>query len=210
MEHDARALISAAALQTMRGTAQVTLSFGMSVAECDTFAEYVGVVDFGADRCRLDQQPYEGAEAMAFEGPVSYVRQTDGRWTWTEGAAGTRSMFDPRWVLEALVHAQKSARATVGCAVEVALDYETLNAGTDIGLSRDWDESTALVRLSPSGRIRRATVTHRSHDRPEAWMRSAHQITETSAAVTVELPKLEAAIPLGQYVDEQMDGEQDA
>lgn len=210
MGHDARALISAAALQTMCGAAHVTLSFGMSVPECDTTAEYVGVVDFGADRCRLDQQPYEGVEAMAFEGPVSYMRQADGRWTWTKGAAGTRSMFDPRWVLEALVHAPKSARATAGHAVEVALDYETLNAGTDIGLSPDWDESTALVRLSPSGRITRTTLTHRSHEHPDAWMRCAYQITETCGQVTVELPRHEAAIPLEQYVDEQMNGEHDA
>lgn len=122
MDREAGALVSAAALQTIRGAAQVTLSFGMSVPEFETTAELVGVVDFDADRCRLDRQSDEAAAAMAFEGPVSYMRRADGRWTWTKGASGTHSMFDPRWVLEALAHAQGSAVATDARAVEVARD----------------------------------------------------------------------------------------
>ena len=116
-------------------------------------------------------------------------------------------MFDPRWALEALAHAQKSAVATAPRVVEVALEYQTLNAGTDIGLSPDWDESTAVVELSPSGRIARATLTHRSHDDPAAWMRCDYEITETHAPAPIELPKPEATIPLEQHVADLMDRE---
>lgn len=128
MDRDAGAVVLAAATQTMRGAAHVTLSFAMSVPELTEFeriTELLGVVDFDSDRCRLHGQPSDGAAAaMAFEGPVAYVRQADGRWTWTEGWSGTPSMFDPRWVLEALAHAQRSAVTTVPGVVELALEYE--------------------------------------------------------------------------------------
>ena len=74
MDHDPGAVVSAAAMQTMRGTAQVTVSFGMSVPDFETTAEYAGVVDFDADLCRLTGQPDGTAAAMAFEGPIAYMR----------------------------------------------------------------------------------------------------------------------------------------
>lgn len=151
MDSDAGAVVSAAAMQTMRGGAHVTVSWQMSVPEFEGKDQYVGLVDFDGDRCRLDGQADPAAQALAFEGPVSYTRQADGRWTWTKGASGTHNLFDPRWALEALAHAQKSAVTTAADVVELALEYERLNASTDIGLSRDWDQSTAVVQLSPSG-----------------------------------------------------------
>lgn len=166
MARDAGAVVGAAAMQTMRGRAHVTVAVRMSVPEFEGNAQYVGIVDFDGDRCRLDGQADAAGEAMAFNGPVAYTRQADGRWTWATGAPGTHNMFDPRWALEALAHAQRSAVASATDLVELALEYETLNAGTDIGLSGDWDESTAVVQLSPNGRIAQATLTHRSHDHP--------------------------------------------
>jgi hypothetical protein len=208
MDRDAGAVVLAAAMQTMRGGAHVTLSCGMSVPEFEGNAQYVGIVDFDGDRCRLDGQADAAAQAMAFDGPVSCTRQADGRWTSTKGAPGTHNMFDPRWALEALAHAQRSAVATATHVVELELEYETLNAGTDIGLSRDWDESTAVVQLTASGRIARATLTHRSHRHPDAWMRFDYQITESPGPAPVELPKPEATIPLTQYLA-GADGEPD-
>ena len=200
MNRDAGAVIVAAAIQTMRGQAQVELSYGMSVPEFEGDFQYVGIADFDADRCRLDGQADQGAEAMAFEGSVFYTRQADGHWTWTKGAPGTHNIFDPRWALEALAHAQRSAVATATHVVELALEYETLNAGTDIGLSDDWDESTAVVELTPGGRIARATLTHRSCRHPDAWMRFDYQITESAGPQPVELPQPAARIPLAEYL----------
>jgi hypothetical protein len=106
-----------------------------------------------AIRFRLDGQADAPEQAIAFEGPVSYMRQADGHWTWTRGPPSTHSIFDPRWALAALANAQRSVVASEARVVELTLAYETLDAGTDIGLAPDWDESTAVVDLTPSGRI---------------------------------------------------------
>ena len=71
-------------------------------------------------------------------------------------------------------------------------------------MSPDWDGSTAVVHLSPSGRIDRATFTHRSHDHPDAWMCLEYQITEAAAPGEIELPKPEATISLEHCTVEQM------
>lgn len=41
-------------------------------------------------------------------------------------------------------------------------------------------------------------------------MRIDYQISEAAAPVRVELPEPEATIPLGQYLDEQMESEHNA
>jgi hypothetical protein len=198
MDRNAGAVVMAAAMQTMRGSAHVALRWRMSIPEFEGAALYVGIVDFDRDRCRLDGQGDAAGEALAFDGSTSYMRQADGRWRWTKGAAGTHSMFDPRWALEALAHAQRSAVAIATDVVELTLDYDMLNAGTDIGLAPDWEESTAVVRLSADEGIARATLTYRNHDHPDTSMWFDYRLTGEAAPGQVELPKPEATIPLEQ------------
>lgn len=207
MDHDLGSVVSAAAKQTMRGAVHVTVSWRASIPDFDGGADCGGIADFDADRCRLDAQADADELAMVFDGPVAYMRQADGRWTWTKGAPGTHNMFDPRSALEALVHAQRSAVAAATDVVELTLDYETLSAGSDIGLAPDWDESIAVVQLLPSGTIARVTLTHRSQDDPDAWMRLDYQITKRAAPGQIDLPKSETTISLEQYTVEQMEGE---
>jgi hypothetical protein len=130
---------------------------------------------------------------------VCYLLQADGCWTWTRGAPGTHSAFDVHWSLEALVRARRSAAATDGQTVEVSLDYEALNACTDIGFSPDWSDSTAVVELSTTHTIARATLTHRSSGDPSAWMRYDFRISEQPSTVAINLPAPEATIPLERY-----------
>lgn len=190
--------MAAAAARTTRGNAHVTLACRVSVPGFEGDSRYVGVVDFDLDRCRLDASEEPDSAPMVFDGPVAYMRQEDGCWTWTRGAPGTHSMFDPRWSLEALAHAQRSAVAAGGRVVEVALDYATLNAGTDIGLAPDWTESSAVVVLSPSERIARITLMHHSRDDPDAWMRFDHRLSEPIPPRIIDLPA--PAIPLGEHL----------
>jgi hypothetical protein len=136
---------------------------------------------------------------MVFAGPVCYLRQADGCWTWTRGAPGTHSAFDVHWGLEALVRARRSGAAIDEQTVEGSLDYEALNAGTDIGFSRDWFETTAVVELSPTDTIARATLTHRSPGDPGASMHYDFRISEQPSTVAIELPAPEARIPLEHY-----------
>ncbi|MGH3266389.1 MAG: hypothetical protein ACRDNS_30850, partial [Trebonia sp.] len=93
-----------------------------------------GTADFDADRCALaPAMSADGNGAIICDGPTIYISQPDGCWAWTRGAPGTHSVFDPRWALEALAHAQKSAAATNERLLEVQLDHAALNAGTDLG-----------------------------------------------------------------------------
>ena len=205
MDTDAGALVSAAVRQTMRGGAKFTLACRIVVPGYDADDRYVGLVDFDHDRCRLDlladpdPDLDSAAPLMVFAGPVSYLRQADGCWTWTRGAPGTHSTFDVHWSLEALVRARRSAASTDEQTVEVSLDYEALNAGTDIGFSPDWSDSTAVVELSPTHTIARATLTHRSPGDPSAWMRYDFRISEQPSTVAIDLPAPEATIPLEHY-----------
>ncbi len=204
MNADTGALVSAAVRQTMRGGAKFTFACRIAVPGYDVDDRYLGLVDFDHDRCRLDlladPDADSTASSMVFAGPVCYLRQADGCWTWTRGAPGTHNPLDLHWSLEALVRARRSAAATDEQTVEVSLDYEALNASTDIGLSRDWSESTAVVELSPAGTIARATLTHRSSGDPGAWMHYDFQISEQTSTVTIALPAPEATIPLERYV----------
>jgi hypothetical protein len=203
MDADAGALVSAAVRQTMRGGAKFTFACRIAVPGYDADDRYVGLVDFDHDRCRLDFLADPGlgsaAPSMVFAGPVCYLRQADGCWAWTRGAPGTHNALDLHWSLEALVRARRSAAVTDEQAVEVSLDYEALNAGTDIGFSPDWSESTATVELSPTGTIARATLTHRSSGDPGAWMHYDFRISEQPSTVAIELPAPEATIPLEHY-----------
>lgn len=189
---DARAVVAAAAARTMRGTAHVTLACRVSVPGYEGDSRYVGVVDFDLDRCRLDASEEPDPAPMVFDGPVAYMRQADGCWAWTRGAPGTHSIFAPQCSLEALVHAQRSAVAAGGRAVEVALDYAKLNAATDNGLAPDWTESSAVVVLSSSEseseRIARITLTHGSGDDPHAWIQLDHRISEPIPPCIIDLP----------------------
>jgi hypothetical protein len=209
MSHDPAAAVAAAATRTMCGSARVGVACWTSVPEYEGRVEYSGPADFDGDRCRLVGAAHAGegsaAPAIVCDGPVLYTRQEDGRWTWTRGRPGAHSMFDPRWTLEALVHGQRSAVATADAVVELALDYDTLNAGTDLGLARDWDESTAVARLSPGGRIAHATLTLRSRDHLEAWIRIDCQISEPVAPCTIGLPGSESTISLRRWLEQAGD-----
>jgi hypothetical protein len=203
IDADAGALVSDAVRQTMRGGAKFTFACRIGVPGYDADDQYVGLVDFDHDRCRLDPLADpdldSAAQSLVFAGPVCYLRQADGCWTWTRGAPGTHNALDLHWSLEALVRARRSAAATDEQTVEVSLDYEALNAGTDIGFSRDWSESTAVVELSPTGTIARPALTHRNSGDPGAWMHYDFRISEQPSTVAIELPAPEATIPLEHY-----------
>jgi hypothetical protein len=194
----------------MRGSARVALSCRMMVPEFDSLGNYVGIVDLDSDRCRLDETTHASEDtdkqSMVFDGSLTYTWQADGRWTWTQGALGTHSMFHPRGFLDALVHAQTSAVAREEHVIELGLDHAALNAAADAGLSRDWTSWIAVAELSPGGTIARVTLTHRSRHDPDAWLRLGCAISDPGRLPAIELPAPDLMISLADYLEQRSRG----
>jgi hypothetical protein len=165
----------------MRGGARVRLRMQTSVPDFEALSEYSGVVDFDSDRCRLDGEGnLEGEtapESIILDGLTTYLRESDARWVYARGAEGTRGMFHPSGLLDALVRAQTSAVKVGERSVKLGLDQDVLAAAADAGLSPDW-QSTAVAQISPSGRISTIVLTHRSGEDPDSLMRVECEISE--------------------------------
>jgi hypothetical protein len=196
--------LAAAAKRTMRSGARVTLSLRTSVPGFEACSDLSGVVDFDSDRCRLNGRIRAGEECEPQEeildGSTSYSRQADGRWTFTTGAIGTHGMLHPAGLLLALIDAQSCARVTKVGTYEVGLDYEQLNALSDIGLAPDW-KSTATVECSREGRVTSVTCTHRSREDPAYYIEIRCWISEPSDVGAVDLPDAKSTIALLDYVE---------
>jgi hypothetical protein len=197
--------VSAAAVRTMSGGARVTLSCRISIPDLSSEASLSGVVDFETDRCRLDGQIRAGEESdtqsLVLDGSGSYNRLPDGRWTFTSGELGTRGMFHPSGLLEALVHAQTSAVVSPTGSIEVGLDHDELDRRADAGLAHDWN-STAVVELSPSGRVASVVLSHRSEeDSTTGWIEIAWAISEPDQAGAIDLPPPAKTISMAKYID---------
>jgi hypothetical protein len=126
------AAVSAAATRTMRGGAHVRLTVQTSVPDLEALSEYSGVVDFDSDRCRLDGESHIDGEtvpeSIILDGPTTYTRESNARWVFARGAEGTRGMFHPSGLLNALVRAQTSAVEVGERSVELGLDHDVLDA----------------------------------------------------------------------------------
>jgi hypothetical protein len=198
--------IAAAASRTMRDSARVMMTCRTSVPEFDHQAGYVGIIDFGKDRCRLDEETPTAddseAQVMILDGPNTYSRQQNGEWTVTRGGAGTRGMFHPSGLLDALMHAQTTVVRSSERTFEVGLDHDILDARADAGLSPDW-ESIAVAELSASGRIAHVTLTHRTGKDPDVYIQIDCTISEPEQVNRIDLPASELTISLHDYLEEQ-------
>ncbi len=196
--------VSAAAMRTMRGGAQVGLKVHTSVPDFEGLSEYSGVVDFDMDRCRLDGESHiageTAPESAILDGPTTYTRESDARWVFTRGGVGTRGMLHPGGLLNALVQAQTSVVAAAEDSVELGLDHDVLDAAADAGLAPDW-QSTAVARISPTGRISNIVLTHRSVEDPDSLMRVECAISEPVEVDGIELPPAEATISLAAKIN---------
>lgn len=138
-------------------------------------------MDFDSDRCRLDGESHVAGEtapeSIILDGSTTYTRESNARWVFARGAEGTRGMFHPSGLLDALVRAQTSAVEVGERWVELGLDHDVLDASADAGLAPDW-QSTAVARISPSGRISNIALTHRSGEDPDSLMRVECAISE--------------------------------
>ncbi|MGH2844052.1 MAG: hypothetical protein ACRDKL_10780 [Solirubrobacteraceae bacterium] len=201
-------VVSAAVMRTMCGGARVGLRVQVSVPAFEGLAEYSGVVDFDDDRCRLDGESHVAGEtvrgSVMLDGPTTYTRESDARWVFTRGDAGTRGMLHPSGLLDALVHAQTSAVAAGEHSVELELDHDVLDAGADSGLAPEW-RSTAVAQISPSGRIAHIVLTHRSDEDPDSLMRVECAISEPVQIGRVDLPPAEITISLAAKIEQAHD-----
>lgn len=198
--------VLAAATRTMRGGAQVDVRVQTSVPAFEALSEYAGVVDFDSDRCRLDGERQVADElapaSMILDGSTTYMREADGRWVFSGGGKGTRGMFHPSSLLDALVRAQTSVVASGEDSFEIGLDHDVLDASADAGLSPDW-ESTAVVRISPSGRIATIAVTHRSGEDPDSLVRVECAVSEPVQVGEIDLPPPETTISLAAKIEQE-------
>jgi hypothetical protein len=188
----------------MRAGAQVTLSCRTSVPGFDACSDLSGVVDFDSDRCRLRGRIWADEESAPvdemLDGPTRYARQADGRWTFTTGAVGTYGILHPAGLLLAVIDAQSSVRFTELGTYEVELNYDQLNAFSDIGLAPDW-KSSATVECSREGRVSSVTCTHRSREDPVHHIEIRCWISEPDDVGVVDLPDAQSTIALRDYVE---------
>ena len=183
----------------MRGGAHVELRVQTSVPGFEGRCAYSGLVDFDCDRCRLDGESDTAGEtapeSVVLDGPTTYTRELDARWVFARGAAGTRGMLHPSGLLDALVHAQTSAAAAGERSVQLGLDHATLDAAADAGLAPDW-WSSAIVQVSPGGRIANIVLTHRSAVDPDCVLRLECSISEPVPVDAIDLPPAETTISM--------------
>ena len=201
--------VSAAAARTMHGRAHVELRVQTSVPDIQALSELAGVVDFDSDRCRLDGESHVAGEtvpdSIILDGSTTYVRESDGRWIFGRGAEGTRGMFHPSGLLDALVRAQTSAVEVGERWVELGLDHDVLDASADAGLAPDW-QSSALAQISPTGRISNIALTHRSGEDPNSLMRVECAISEPVQVGAIDLPPPETTLSLAAKIEQEHDG----
>jgi hypothetical protein len=179
-----------------------------SVPDFEALSEYSGVVDFDSERCPLDGESHIGGEtapgSIILDGPTTYTLESDARWVFARGAEGTRGMFHPSGLLDALVRALTSAVEVGEGSVELVLDHDVLDAAADAGLAPGW-RSTAVAQLSPTGRISNIVLTHRSGEDPESLMRVECAISEPVQVGGIDLPPPDATISLAAKIEQEHD-----
>jgi hypothetical protein len=200
--------ISAAATGTMRGGAHVGLRVQTLVPDLEALSEFSGVADFDSDRCRLDGESHIDGEtapqSIILDGPTTYILESDARWVFARGAEGTRGMFHPSGLLDALVRAQASAVEVGERSVELVLDHDVLDAAADAGLAPDW-QSSAVAQISPSGRISNIALTHRSSEDPDSLVRIECAISEPVQVDGIDLPPPDTTISLAAKIEQEYD-----
>lgn len=148
--------------------------------------QYRGVMDFRSDRAALA----DGATSLLLEGATTYQRMPDGVWTHTHqtGRTGQWTCTHPRWALELLRQACRSAEPGSQADVEVELDRDRAAEVTHPGLNPDW-QVRASTAFDDAGRLRRIEITMAGSVSPDAWMRNTVEfIRFDQAAVPIDLP----------------------
>lgn len=147
---------------------------------------YRGVVDFRSDRASLAG----GDTSLLLEGAATYQRMPDGVWTYTHqvGRTGQWTCTHPRWALEVLRQACRSAEPDSQTDVEVELDRDRVAEVTHPGLNPDW-QLRASTAFDDAGRLRRIEITMAGSASPDAWMRNTVDFTRFDQAATqIDLP----------------------
>jgi hypothetical protein len=143
-----------------------------------------GVVDFGSDRCRLD-----GDARLVFDGAATYTELEGGGWIRDAGTPGTRSMFHPRFALEALRRACTNVRAVSGEQFSVELDRSVLDRIVHAGVSPIWAVS-AEVRLDQAGRVTNADLKLWDPSEPGEAMHLSYSLDGFAGPLTIDLPQV--------------------
>ncbi|MGH4009084.1 MAG: hypothetical protein ACRDTH_13175 [Pseudonocardiaceae bacterium] len=147
---------------------------------------YRGVVDFRSDRASLAS----GNTSLLLDGAATYQRMPDGVWTYTHqaGRTGQWTCTHPRWALEILRQACRSAGPGSQADVEVELDRDRAADVTHPGLNHDW-QVRASTAFDDAGRLRRIEITMAGSASPDAWMRNTVEFTRfDQAAAHIDLP----------------------
>jgi hypothetical protein len=113
-------------------------------------------------------------------------------------------MPHPGGLLNALAQARTSVVAAAEDSVELGLDHDVLDAAADAGLAPDW-QSTAVARISPTGRISNIVLTHRSVEDLDSLVRVECAISEPVEVDGIELPPAEATISLAAKIEQEHD-----
>jgi hypothetical protein len=158
--------------------------------------------------CRLDGESHIDGEiapeSIILDGPTTYIRESDARWVFARGAEGTRGMFHPSGLLDALVRAQTSAVEVGERSVELGLDQNVLDAAADAGLAPDW-QSTAVAQIS----AQRPDLEHRAHAslRRGPRLSDARRMRDLRARQvgTVDLPPPDTTISLAAKIEQEHD-----
>ena len=200
--------VSAAATRTMRGGAQVELRVQTSVPDVEALSEYAGVVASTAIAVVLTARgtpPVRPRWSRSFLTARQPIRASPThKWVFARGAEGTRGMFHPSGLLDALARSQTSAVEVGERWVELGLDHDVLDASADAGLAPDW-QSTAVARISPSGGISNIALTHRSCEDPDSLMRVECAISELLQVSGIDLPPPETTISLATKIEQEHD-----
>jgi hypothetical protein len=160
---------------------------------------FEGVVDFGADRCRLAS----GDAQMVMDGGATYQRLDDGRWQRDAGRPGEWSSLHPRWPLETIRRTTTDASLLEtragGASFEIALDRDRAGAFTYAGLAPEW-RMTGRVVVDSAGRIKSVHIALRSQD--DDGLDTRYELAEFGIAADIELPPLERVVSQTAYLAE--------
>jgi hypothetical protein len=192
---DAGAAVAAAAAATVSGSARLAVGVDMAFDEPSERLSVSGIVDFESDRCQLDGD----ATHLRMVGSKTYQQLDDGRWSWQEGAPGTRGMFHPRWMLEALRRAQVSSRALSETEFAVELDRAALARLVDAGVAPEWN-ANAHVELDAAGRVCQVTYCLTTAEESVPSMRVSYELSDFGAHAAVQLPDATTTISLADHL----------
>jgi hypothetical protein len=199
---DVGAAVATAVAATVSGSARVVVGVDMALDEPSERLSVSGIIDFESDRCQLDGD----ATHLRMVGAKTYQQLDDGRWSWQEGAPGSRGMFHPRWILEALRGAQISSRALSENEFAVELDRVALARLVDAGVSPTWN-ANARVELDVTGRVCQVTfclttaeelLTTAEGSVPSMCV--SYELSDFGAEAAVQLPEATTTISLADHL----------